>query len=104
MRSTAVDGMAHPPRVNAVRAAGFARDMAIDVVRCFIRRLRAQCLHIAGLSATLGRARPELQPGVRSFPFEGYLVVMRYTGDVLEIVNVIEGHRDIKALFRKSES
>jgi toxin ParE1/3/4 len=70
----------------------------------FIRRLRAQCLHIAALSATLGRPRPELRPGLRTFPFEGYLIVMQYAGDVLEIVNVIEGHRDIKALFRKSES
>jgi len=31
------------------------------------------------------------------------MIFFRYVGDTVEIVNVIEGHRDIKALFRKSE-
>ena len=31
------------------------------------------------------------------------MIFFRYVGDVVEIVNVIEGHRDIEALFRKSE-
>ena len=51
----------------------------------------------------LGRSRPELRPGLRTFSFQGYLIVLRYVDGILEIVNVIEGHRDIEALFRKSE-
>ena len=31
------------------------------------------------------------------------MIFFRYVGDTVEIVNVIEGHRDIDALFRKSE-
>ena len=34
---------------------------------------------------------------------KNYMIFFRYIGDTVEIVNVIEGHRDIKALFRKSE-
>jgi plasmid stabilization system protein ParE len=31
------------------------------------------------------------------------MIFFRYLGDTVEIVNVIEGHRDIEAHFRKSE-
>lgn len=31
------------------------------------------------------------------------MIFFRHVGDVVEIVNVIEGHRDIEALFRKDE-
>lgn len=52
---------------------------------------------------TLGRARPDLHPDIRAAPYKNYMIFFRYIGDTVEIVNVIEGHRDIKALFRKSE-
>jgi toxin ParE1/3/4 len=67
----------------------------------FVVRLRAQCRHIAELQATIGRPRPELRPSLRSYSFQGYLIFFRYAGDVLEIIKVIEGHRDIEAIFRK---
>jgi plasmid stabilization system protein ParE len=67
----------------------------------FVDRLRAQCRHIAALPSTLGRPRPELGKDLRTFPFQGYLIVLRYADDVLEIVDIVEGHRDIKAIIRK---
>jgi toxin ParE1/3/4 len=47
----------------------------------------------------MGRPRPELRPDLRSFAFKGYVILLRYEGDWLEIVNIIEGHRDIDARF-----
>lgn len=69
----------------------------------FVQRLRRQCRHLAGLSTILGRPRPELRPGLRGYVFENYLILMRYEEKTLDIVNVIESHRDVEALFRKSE-
>jgi toxin ParE1/3/4 len=69
----------------------------------FVQRLRAQCRHLAELPTVLGRLRPELRPGFRTFPFSGYIIVLRYTTDALEIVNIVEGHRDIGAMFRKND-
>jgi toxin ParE1/3/4 len=69
----------------------------------FVSRLRAQCLHIAELPTMLGRPRPELRPDLRTFSFQGYLIVLRYVGEVVEIVNIFEGHRDIEAIFRKDD-
>jgi plasmid stabilization system protein ParE len=58
---------------------------------------------MGSLPGTLGRARPDLHPDIRAAPYKNYMIFFRYIGDTVEIVNVIEGHRDIKALFRKSE-
>jgi toxin ParE1/3/4 len=68
--------------------------------RAFVNRLRNQCKKLASLPGTLGRPRPELRPGIRSFAFKGYVIFFRYEDDTFEVVNVIEGHRDIIAYFR----
>jgi plasmid stabilization system protein ParE len=47
----------------------------------------------------MGRPRPELRPDLRSFAFRGYIILFRYAGDTMEIVNIIEGHRDIDDFF-----
>ena len=73
------------------------------VAERFAARLRAKCREIAGSPIQLGRARPTLLPDIRSLTFGNYMIFFRYAGDVVEIVNVIEGHRDIEALFRKDE-
>lgn len=65
----------------------------------FARRLRAQCEKLAELPGTLGRSRPELGLGLRSFPFVGWLIVFRYGEDLVEIARILSGHRDIEAAF-----
>jgi toxin ParE1/3/4 len=72
-----------------------SREVAIE----FAMRLRAKCEHLAALSATLGRARPELRHDIRSFPYQGYVIFFRYLGDVLEIVNILHGSRDNEGYF-----
>jgi len=50
----------------------------------------------------MGRLRPELRTDLRSHPFESYLIFFRYlNGGILEIVNILEGHRDIAAFYRR---
>jgi plasmid stabilization system protein ParE len=60
----------------------------------FVGALRLQCRELAALPGTLGRARPELRPDIRSFAFRGYVV--------LEVINIVEGHRQIGALMNDS--
>lgn len=48
----------------------------------------------------LGTARTELLTDIRSTPFQNYIIFFRYVDeDVLEIVNVIEGRRDVAGHF-----
>ena len=72
----------------------------LAIGRAFVDRLRIQCEKLASLPGTLGRSRPELRPDIRSFAFKGYVIFFRYQGDRFEVVNVLEGHRDIIAYFR----
>lgn len=47
----------------------------------------------------MGRARPELLPDLRSFPFGNYLLFYRRSDHGIEVVRVLHGARDIPALF-----
>lgn len=69
------------------------------VARAFVDRLQQQCVRLAALPGTLGRARPELRPDIRSFPFRGYVIFFRYQDETLEVVNVLEGHRDFPGVL-----
>jgi len=69
------------------------------VARAFVDRLQQQCRRLASLPGMLGRARPELRPDIRSFPYRGYIVFFRYEADTFEVVNVLEGHRDFRSLY-----
>ena len=69
----------------------------------FVRELNSHCRHMGGLPGTIGRARPDLHADIRAAPYKNYMIFFRYVGDTVEIVNVIESHRDIEALFRKGE-
>ena len=80
------------------RASGSRR-----IAARFVRELNNYCRYMGSLPGTLGRARPDLHSDIRAAPYKNYMIFFRYVGDTVEIVNVIEGHRDIKALFRKGE-
>jgi len=73
---------------------------SLAIGRGFVDLLRMQCRKLASLPGTLGRPRPELRPDIRSFPFKGYVIFFRYAGGRFEVVNVLEGHRDIVTYFR----
>ncbi|MCO5160356.1 MAG: type II toxin-antitoxin system RelE/ParE family toxin [Mesorhizobium sp.] len=72
-----------------------------DVARKAVDRIRERCRKMAALPGTLGRSRPELGDGIRSFVSGSYVVLFRYGGGTLEIVNIVEGHRDIESSFEE---
>jgi len=72
---------------------------SVAVAQGFVSDLRTQCHKLAALEATVGRPRPELRVDIRSFPFKGYVIFFRHHGERFEVVNIIEGHRDIDAVF-----
>lgn len=65
----------------------------------FVNRLREKCRYLAAMPATLGTARPELRPDIRSTPCLGYVIFFRYHDDALEVVNVLHSRRDIVPYF-----
>jgi toxin ParE1/3/4 len=47
-----------------------------------------------------GTERPELGPGLRTFPVGNYLIVYRPTKDGIEFVRLLHGARNLRRLFR----
>jgi len=85
--------------------AAYIADRSGDrrIAERFADELRRRCRDIAAASIRVGRARAELRSDLRSIPHKNYLIFFRYVADTVEIVNVIEGHRDIAAIFRNDE-
>ena len=60
---------------------------------------------VATLTTTLstapfaGRTRDEFGLGLRSFPVESYIAFYRVRDEVVEIVRIIHGARDLGAIF-----
>lgn len=76
---------------------------SVAVAQGFVAQLRGRCRALASKPGTLGRARPELHPEIRSLAHKGYVIFFRYVEDRLEVVNILEGHRDIDSYFSDSE-
>ncbi len=76
---------------------------SLAVAQGFIGQLRRRCHELAALPGTVGRARPELRPDIRSFPFKSYVIFFRYINDRFEVVNILQGHRDIDAFYQEDE-
>lgn len=65
----------------------------------YVEKLRQQCRQLAELPGTMGRARPELAEAIRSLASANCVIFFRYSGSFVEIVSIIEGHRDIEELL-----
>lgn len=76
-----------------------SESMSPEVALAFVERLSARCEQLASLPATLGTARPDLRPDIRSTPCQGYVIFFRYRDDVLEVVNVLHASRDVIRYF-----
>jgi toxin ParE1/3/4 len=62
-------------------------------------RIRDMCRLLAETPGTLGAAREEILPGLRSFPIPPHVLFIRYSEDSVEIVRILHGRRDIDRAF-----
>jgi len=76
---------------------------SVAIGEAFVRELREKCHKLAALDVAMGRARAELHPDLRSFPYKGYVIFFRYVAGRFEVVKLLEGHRDIEAYFRTED-
>ena len=74
-----------------------SQQIALD----YVQKLRQQCRKLADLPGQIGHPRPELKAGLRSFPHGNYVIFFMYDGDYFSIETIIEGHRDIDAMFEE---
>lgn len=78
-----------------------ARDNPARAVT-FVRELREHCKRIA--SNPLGyRERPELAPGLRSCAHGNYVIFFDVLPDLVEIVRVLHGARDLPTVLGEDQ-
>ena len=87
-------------------AARIERDsMNRETADAFVDKLLAYFQRLAAYQTQMGRARPELRIEYRSVTFGNYVIFLTYgsedTGprDVLTVVHVLWGSRDLDAYF-----
>jgi toxin ParE1/3/4 len=66
-----------------------------------VEAIEARCRALASMPDS-GRAREDLAPGLRSAVVEPYLIFYKTDGDQIQIIRVLHGRRDIRAIFRKT--
>jgi toxin ParE1/3/4 len=66
----------------------------------FLDALEETCELLAG-HPKLGRLRPELADGLRSFPIGNYLVFYTVASDGIDVVRIIYGGRNLPAIFKQ---
>ncbi len=47
----------------------------------------------------MGRSADSLQPGLRSFPVEDYLIFYTVNSNTIEILRILNGYRNLEAIF-----
>ena len=87
-------------------AARIERDsMSRATADAFVDKLIAYCQRHAARPNLMGRARPELRPAYRSVTFGNYVIFLTYDSegsgsrDILKIVHILRGARDLDAYF-----
>ncbi|MGU3494453.1 type II toxin-antitoxin system RelE/ParE family toxin [Xanthobacteraceae bacterium A53D] len=70
--------------------------------RSFTKRLLMRCRELARTPGIIGTARPELGQHFRCLPYRGYLIFFRYIDGAVEIIGIIEGHRDVERWSRNA--
>lgn len=67
---------------------------SVETARAFTDHIHSRCEQWAMFASSIGRARPDLGPEIRSIVVGNYLVLFRYGHGTLEILRIVEGHRD----------
>ena len=64
------------------------------------RVLREKC-RLLSETPGIGRERPDIQEGIRSFPVGNYQIFYQTKNNEIIVIRVLSGYRDIPSLFGK---
>ena len=80
------------------------RSQTVRVGQRFMKRMVDHLDHLASLPFEMDTSHSDLRLGLRSIAFENYVIFFQYQEDRFEVVNILEGHRDIPEYFSATES
>jgi toxin ParE1/3/4 len=79
------------------------KSQSVVVAKGYVQRIKARCERI-GNAPEGGRPRDDLEPGLRTVPFEKRAVIAyKVERDCVRVSNVFYGGRDYEALYRDAK-
>jgi toxin ParE1/3/4 len=75
-----------------------AEESSFDAAERLLANINNKCRTLARFPS-MGRKRYELAPLLRSFPIDSYLIFYRPVEEGVEVLRVVSGYQDLKALF-----
>lgn len=80
-----------------------ARQGSIETAERFVDAVRKQFARLAG-HPSMGRAREELAPSLRSIPEGKYVIFYRSISEGILVIRVLHGSRDARRVFREPKA
>ncbi len=77
--------------------------ISIEAGDIFVNGFERKCGNIAAFP-NIGRSYAELAPGLRGVLLDGYIILYVVSDECIEIVRVVSGKRNLKALFEEPET
>lgn len=78
-----------------------AEQSSIETAESILQKINSKCSQLITFPES-GRKRDELSAGVRSIPSGKYLIFYRLVETDVEILRIVSGSRELKALFDES--
>lgn len=75
-----------------------AQNRGIDTAKRFIDKINEK-FQLLVKSPEIGRSRSELADGLRSLPYDKYIIFYRIVSDGILVVRILHGSRDIPSIF-----
>ncbi|MHC5726665.1 MAG: type II toxin-antitoxin system RelE/ParE family toxin [Nostoc sp.] len=75
----------------------------LDAADRFLNKINGKCNNLA-MFPSMGRKRSELLSSLRSFPVDDYLIFYRPIETGIEVLRVVNGYRDLDALFDQPDN
>ncbi len=70
----------------------------LDTSENFLNQFETKCRYLVQFPK-IGRSYKQIRSYLRGLPFNGYIIFYRLGNDVIEIMRVVKGNRDLEALF-----
>ena len=91
--------LSHPARTDLIEIWTYVAEGSPEAADRLIDRIRGRC-DVLARTPQMGRLRPELAEGIRSFPVGRYLILYRQSRGGIEVARVRGGEMDLSRLFQ----
>ena len=77
-------------------------NLNVEIGERLIAAFEKKCQNLVNFPM-IGRSYEDIKTGLRGVPLDGYIILYQVTANTLEILRVVHGSRNLKALFESDQ-